>query len=474
MTELHIFDFDGTLFYSPAPTRSAVAATLFPHPAAVTTPVTAVNVSDDDGGAAAGVQNAEELRDAEANKLYGSLLNPVDSGGYGWFQSLHTMSPPFVPETPDPEVWFVAPILAHMRALVERRNTLLQDPHARAEDMPLLYVVTGRDVKYYDRIWTLLEQVGLDREVEDVVLKPHETAGTVTYKLNNFFKLIQYHCPSRVFYYEDRVEQGGRLLEGIRVLEEVLYCRKCGNSGSGGTSSGSGTSTTVADRVGVVTFDVKTTQEESTTTVNSDGTIVHDSARRTPQPGVLFRFGARGGDCQPSPAEAADPRHAVLTSTLRASPYQLLRDACYPLHRLAAFYEDEADITGEKARKAAEHAERQAQRWVEGTIEFWNAKNTSGRGRCGRGGGRGRGGGPAAKRRTTTASSSGGFDTRVLHDAIQFPVAPPFTFIMVLVPAAISERSNYMLDTAQFAALVEQLKFAREKSVQMPTVSGER
>lgn len=435
MCEVHIFDFDGTLFYSPAPTHTAVTSFL----SSPGTQGAAPSTSDDTAAA------AQQRLAEESNKLYGSLLNPVDAGGYGWFQNLHTMSPPAVPAKPDPAVWFVAPILSHMRALVKRREEQLRNPEAATGDMPLLYVLTGRDVKYYDRIWTLLQQVGLDKEVEDVILKPHETAGTVHYKLNNFFRIIQHHEPSRVFYYEDRVEQGGRLLEGIRVLEEVLYSSSNSSSGNGGAQ------TAVVDRVGVVTFDVTAAPA---TAPPAQGGAVH-----SPQPAVNFQFAASSSS---SPANGStDPRLAGLTSTLRGSPDALLRDACYPLDRLAAFYHDPVDVEGTKAQKAADQAERQARRWVEGTIDFWNAKSEPARGgRGGRSGAGGRGGRGALTAKKTPAAT---FDADALHKSIRFRVAPSFTFLMVLVPSALCDRSNDMLGADQFAALVKRLKVEREE-----------
>ncbi|KPI83256.1 hypothetical protein ABL78_7714 [Leptomonas seymouri] len=430
-TEVHIFDFDGTLFYSPAPTLAA-AASLIPPTASGGAAASTFN----DSAAVEYTTEADEKRRVkEANELYGKLLNPIESGGYGWFQSIHTMVPPSVPEKPDPNIWFVQPILNHMRALVQRRNELRRHPLSKAKDRPVLYVLTGRDVKYRDRIRTLLQQVGLYKEVERVILKPKETAGTVKYKLNNFFNIIQRHRPSRVFYYEDRVEQGGRLLEGIQVLEEVLYYRP-GGSGSGDAA---------VNRVGVVTFDVTT----------ADGThfdpLAHGGASYSPQPKVVLHFGAHArGNLPQSPAEA-DPRHRLMISTLRSSPYTLLREACYPLDRATAFCQRDADTVGRNAK----HPEKQAQKWVEGTISFWNSREAS---RRGDGDAASRGRGPEAPIEKPTFTM---FDAHALHNSIQFGIAPPFTFIMVLVPAAIRDRSNCMLDAGQFAALVERLKAER-------------
>ncbi|CAM36624.1 conserved hypothetical protein [Leishmania braziliensis MHOM/BR/75/M2904] len=455
MVELHIFDFDGTIFYSPVADPNALTAAL-------------VATGDLSVADAAVV----------ANKLHGKLRSPVSSGGLGWYQSLSTLSPPAVPERPAEITWFVEPILAHMRAIVETRNSLMRQrcstvgtqPPVPTVDMPLIYVLTGRDVKYYDRIWTLLQQAGLDKEVEDVLLKPSETAGTVKYKLNHFFSLIQYHQPARVFYYEDRVEQGRLLLEGMRALEEVLYMDV--RDRDRGTVS-SDNSYWKADRVGVVTFDVagSTTEAvkreegkwqngchgeaprrcEAVTVEPPSLTVLH-----TPQPTVVS-CADRGRDTWQG-TDGRNEHLSTLVASLRASPYSLLRDACYPVHRYSLY--DLPSLTETlpeaKVSTALSQAERQAQQWVEGTVRFYNSKSSfEGRGRV-------QGGRPVVGS-TTTAFGSGAkaaavYDPRALRAAISFAVPPPFVFIMVLVPPALCGRSSGMLSEEQLVALVRTLE----------------
>ncbi|KAG5478715.1 hypothetical protein LSCM1_06119 [Leishmania martiniquensis] len=455
MVELHIFDFDGTIFYSPVADPNAVAAALV----------------------AAGDVCAEDAATV-AKELDGKLRNVMSSGGLGWYQSLSTLSPPAVPERPDESTWFVNPILAHIRAIVETRDALKREripaagthPAAPKADMPLIYVLTGRDVKYYDRIWTLLRQAGLDTEVEDVLLKPNETAGTVKYKLNRFFSLIQYHQPARVFYYEDRVEQGRRLLEGMRVLEEMLYM----DSGAKYTETVNSVSGYwKADRVGVVTFDVAGGAAEAArleegkrhcgcqegvrrgcdaiTTAPSPTTVLH-----TPQPMVVPHTSRGGAACQG--AEGSGAHLSTLVASLRASPYSLLRDACYPLDRRVLFNSlSPADsLPSTKVAAALSHAERQAQQWVEGTVRFYNAKSGSEGSVC-------REGGPpvasnAGASCRSKAKRAAAYNARALRAAVSFAVPPPFLFVMVLVPPALCGRSSSMLSSEQLVALLRTLE----------------
>ncbi|KAG5478519.1 hypothetical protein LSCM4_04752 [Leishmania orientalis] len=455
MVELHVFDFDGTIFYSPVADPNAVAAALV----------------------AAGDLSAEDVATV-AKELDGKLRNVTSSGGLGWYQSLSTLSPPAVPERPDEPTWFVEPILAHIRAIVETRNTLMKQrlPTAGAQpavptaDMPLIYVLTGRDVKYHDRIWALLHQAGLDMEVEDVLLKSNETAGTVKYKLNQFFSLIQHHRPSRVFYYEDRVEQGMRLLEGMRVLEEMLYI----DAGDKYNDTVNRTSEYwKADRVGVVTFDVAGSATE-TAKLEEGKQHCHcrDEVRRrrddvtmtpspttvlrTPQPTVVPYTNREGAACQGTAGSGA--HLTTLVASLRTSPYSLLRDACYPVDRRVLLDSLSPTDTLPEAKVAAvlSQAERQAQQWVEGTVRFYNEKS-------GYGGSGGAEGGPLVLSRPKTtgrskAKRAAAYNARALRAAVSFTVPPPFVFVMVLVPPALWGRSSSMLSGEQLVALLRTLE----------------
>ncbi|KAK7198128.1 hypothetical protein NESM_000769200 [Novymonas esmeraldas] len=440
MVELHIFDFDGTIFYSPAADADALADVL-----------AEVNVAADGGGGGGDAA-------AEAKKLHGRLRNPVSSGGLGWYQSLATLSPPAVPEHPSEERWFVTPILAHMRAIVAARSALVKQRRPTvgagqaatrpAAEMPLLYVLTGRDSKYADRIWTLLQQAGLDKEVEDVLLKGGETAGTVKYKLNRFFSLIQRHHPTRVFYYEDRVEQGARLLEGMRALEEMLFS----NASDAATHRAGGAA--AADRVGVVTFDVDVAAV-------ADGALAQGGNGVEESPPMVVPY-ASG-----SHADEAAAHLSVLERTLRSSPHALLRDACYPVDRRATFYTPAASDTAMAAAammdKAQRQAERQAQEWVADTVRYYNSRGSfADRGRGGRGGRPETGGG---RGRGSAAHIESAYDASALRRTVSFAIPPPFVFLMVLVPQALCRRCSRMLSTEKLAALLRTLELEQRAAV---------
>lgn len=185
--ELHIFDFDGTIFNSPTPSA--------------------------------------RLKTTQGSRVYGQLMRPLQDNGLGWFQSLSTLSPPAVPEKPEEEKWYIAPVLARIRQLNERRrdDKLRGDPESVQ-----VYVLTGRDEKYRRRITALLDNVGLLGIMNGVFLKPSETYGTVKYKLETMYTLLAKHQPTQAFYYEDRMEQGQKLLGGIRRLSDVVNKKSSG------------------------------------------------------------------------------------------------------------------------------------------------------------------------------------------------------------------------------------------------------
>lgn len=211
LLELHIFDFDGTLFNSPIPN----------------------------------VGQLERLKPNKGGVFYHELTSTVDSHGYGWFQSLHTLEPPAVPQKPSISEWYVTPVLKHLKDLVE------EDQRAKAScsEKPLeegnnergsissssssspvapslsrlFFVLTGRDRKFTSRIKDLLDEAHVLSSLENVFLKPSECYGTVKFKLETFSELIRRYRPGRVWYYEDRPEQGGQLVTGIQCLQRKLY-----------------------------------------------------------------------------------------------------------------------------------------------------------------------------------------------------------------------------------------------------------
>jgi hypothetical protein len=160
--ELHVFDFDGTLFRSPAP-----------NPA---------------------------LHDRRTLEM---IAQPRSNKGYGWFQHLATLSPPYVPDSPaadDP--FFIQEIVGELRK-------------AQAQGFPTA-VLTGRDEKYRTRIQAILASGGI--AVDEVILKPGENSGTVKYKAQTFLRLARKFNPKRIVYYEDRVDQGKKIVAAVRFL----------------------------------------------------------------------------------------------------------------------------------------------------------------------------------------------------------------------------------------------------------------
>ncbi|KAG8343105.1 hypothetical protein ERJ75_001237700 [Trypanosoma vivax] len=175
--ELHIFDFDGTIFNSPVP--------------------------------------SVRLRRVHGAKIFGELMRPLADKGAGWFQSLSTLSPPAVPRKPEVKEWYVLSTLDKLKVLEEQKGTPVEPGCPSPVDV---CVLTGRDEKFRGRIEEILDNAGLLSVVSKLFLKPHETYGTVKYKLEVFTALITEKRPRHVYYYEDRVDQGMKLLEGVRLL----------------------------------------------------------------------------------------------------------------------------------------------------------------------------------------------------------------------------------------------------------------
>lgn len=179
--ELHIFDFDGTIFYSPTP--------------------------------------SERLKTSIGKRLHGKLLRPLQDGGLGWFQSPTTLLPPAVPQAPSKE-WYVLPVLQRLAELKKKKSAAAE---MGSQDNFKVYVLTGRDEKHRARIEELLAHAGVRDMMSEVLLKPHETYGTVKFKLESFYRLIALNKPKHVYYYEDRHDQGYKLLSGIRLLSFAVH-----------------------------------------------------------------------------------------------------------------------------------------------------------------------------------------------------------------------------------------------------------
>lgn len=220
--EMHVFDFDGTLFRSPVP-----------HP------------------------RLKQLYGAECLE---KLLQPVTAGGLGWFQDHRTLSPPYVPallvtplstsatlgNTPSDgdgtdavntsvadalQVPPAQPSATHFDKNGAPLETLFIEPVCRrfltlrsssteAAVSRLLMVMTGRDESYRPIIESILAkgQLAADR----VILKHQASAGTVKYKVSAFVSILAEHLPERVVYYEDREEQGSKIEAGVRFVQWTL------------------------------------------------------------------------------------------------------------------------------------------------------------------------------------------------------------------------------------------------------------
>ncbi|KAF8285726.1 hypothetical protein TcYC6_0032650 [Trypanosoma cruzi] len=180
--ELHVFDFDGTIFYSPKPSA--------------------------------------RLKKTHGGNVYAKLMRPLQDNGLGWFQSLSTLSPPAVPKSPPIQDWYVAPVLRRLKELKQRQSDALA---TGASECVKIFVLTGRDEKFRSRIEELLTHAGLCDMMSAVFMKPHETYGTVKFKLETFYTLIARNRPNHVYYYEDRAEQGQQILDGIRMLSHAVH-----------------------------------------------------------------------------------------------------------------------------------------------------------------------------------------------------------------------------------------------------------
>jgi hypothetical protein len=168
--ELHIFDFDGTLFRSPKP-----------NPASAPSDPT------------------------YTDRVIGSEFQ----GGLGWFQSQLSLSPPAVPQNPTAE-WFIPSIVARFNK-------------ARGTVGAHLVVMTGRELFFERRIHEILGSAKL--QPDQVILKPHIRAGTVNYKLDYIRQWIVELLPKKIFLYEDRMEHAERFDNTIRGYQQQIATR---------------------------------------------------------------------------------------------------------------------------------------------------------------------------------------------------------------------------------------------------------
>ena len=213
-----VFDFDGTLFRSPAPSK-------------------------------------------ETERRYPSISQPIDNKGLGWFHNRRSLSEPYVPldikplstsglmqhtlrscdpllvaerESSTPldlsqknfdAITAAFPSLAPSAALAPDAfdrwfiaPTVQRYVEAKARG-DVTAILTGRDTSFTGRIGGLLE--GAELVFDQLFLKAK--AGTVKFKVDVLAQLLFEHRPSRLVYYDDRPEQATKILKSLpRAIAEAF------------------------------------------------------------------------------------------------------------------------------------------------------------------------------------------------------------------------------------------------------------
>lgn len=163
--ELHIYDFDGTLFRSVCPSPA--------------------------------------LQDK--NDFMKKLQAPNYAEGLGWFQAPQLLQPPYVPQQPprDSNEWYVMDV-------VEKARKSKADGH-------YVVVLTGRESgSFARRIQELLRNGGVP--FDEFHAKPRPKLGTVKAKVDQIAEIVQKVNPPRIVMYDDREEQAQRIKAGVEQL----------------------------------------------------------------------------------------------------------------------------------------------------------------------------------------------------------------------------------------------------------------
>jgi hypothetical protein len=147
VSEVNIFDFDGTLFRSPEP-------------------------------------NYTKWSSESVGKLKG---HPRDRG-LGWFQEVITLSAPYVPVTPGEEWW--------NQQLVKRVRDSM------ASESAITVLLTGRTELYRENIQTLINHLNLAFDV--VGLKDPPEMKTMEFKKEFINGLVEKYKPRKINMWEDR------------------------------------------------------------------------------------------------------------------------------------------------------------------------------------------------------------------------------------------------------------------------------
>eukprot|EP01125_Pyxidicula_operculata_P011285 TRINITY_DN3691_c0_g1_i1.p1 TRINITY_DN3691_c0_g1~~TRINITY_DN3691_c0_g1_i1.p1 ORF type:complete len:418 (-),score=101.17 TRINITY_DN3691_c0_g1_i1:9-1262(-) len=151
MKTLNVFDFDGTLFKSPAPNPK-----LWEKPS------------------------------------FGKILEMRSSTGLGWFQDTLTLSEPYVPSNPGPE-WFSEEI----------KNKVIESMN---DDNCVTVLLTGRTTEYLPIVEKMLDFAGL--KFDALGFKPvsedEDRIPTMEFKKKFLAELISIYAPNALNMYEDR------------------------------------------------------------------------------------------------------------------------------------------------------------------------------------------------------------------------------------------------------------------------------
>ena len=140
-TTLKIFDFDGTIFYSPSPNPEVW------------------------GG-----------------KMTGKLKGEIRTGGYGWFQNPITLDDRFIDD------------YAFVDEIVDEVEKSMKEPNS------VTVMLTGRTYEYEAQIRKLLHQKGLEFDAYGF----KDGGTTMQFKQDFISSLIEKYKPSRVIMWDDR------------------------------------------------------------------------------------------------------------------------------------------------------------------------------------------------------------------------------------------------------------------------------
>lgn len=156
--EIHVYDFDGTIFRSPVPSPRLTADPSFAS--LVTAPV-------------------------------------FVPGGLGWFQSKRTLQPPCVPWQPEfADTWYI------LQTCAEITNSLQKGHH--------VVIMTGREHWFHERILDLLAIANLAPHA--FFTKPRPKMGTVAAKVEIILGQLDLCNDDSLYIVDDRKEQLERIV----------------------------------------------------------------------------------------------------------------------------------------------------------------------------------------------------------------------------------------------------------------------